>query len=252
LGFGADVALAVTVICIFRSTRIVRGDTTGRSREIWLLVAAAIWSALAVWAQTADFAWQIGKYRAHVPQPIIGIAAVALLAAFRLSSYARRRNSAAFTLLAVSLAIWAPLLAMSSLRTGTVQLTIWTDVFAIAPQVLLGVTVVLVVFEKERRAVEENLLGFSSLEMERGKLLDADDISPNVLRLLNRVLSVMKCDAGALLIAEEWRSVLPSVSSGLPQRLIAELNTGALSEFLGQMARSRGGLVSLRDLEDSA
>src|SRR5205823_4628969 len=136
--FAADVALAVTAIGIFRSTRFIRGEITGTSSNAWLLMGAATWSALAVWARMADFGWQIGAYRAHVPPALGGIAALGMLAAFRLWSYARRRNSATFTLLAVSLAVWAPLLAMSSLRAGAAQFTVWMDVFAIAPQVLLG------------------------------------------------------------------------------------------------------------------
>ena len=251
LAFAADIALAGSAICIFASTRIVRREPTKTSTNIALLLGAAIWSAVALWAHTSNFSFPIGDYRAHVPQVRYGIAALALVAAVRMWQYALRRHSAALTLLAVALAFWAPLLPMSSLPPAAPPITIWTDVWVVAAQVLLGVAVLLVGFEKERRTVEENLLGFSTLEVQRGKLLGAEEIRPNVLRLLNRVLGVMKCSSGALLIAEEWRSALPTVSSGLPQRLIDDLSAGALSEFLIQTAKARGGVISVRDLEDT-
>src|SRR5436190_964766 len=125
--FAADVALAVAALAVYRSTRIVCGEIAGKSSDAWLLIGAAIWSGLALWARTADFGWQVGAYRTHVPPALVGIATLGMLAAFRLWSYARRRNSATFTLLAMALAVWAPLLAMSSLRASAAHLSVWTD-----------------------------------------------------------------------------------------------------------------------------
>ena len=75
-----------------------------------------------------------------------------------------KRGSLAFQVLAVALALWAVLIGVGQLRSP------WVEIFGSAsrlfgpvPQMLLGIAMVMVLFENERNAVQESTLALSTL-----------------------------------------------------------------------------------------
>ena len=122
--------------------------------------------------------------------------------------------------------------------------------FAPLPQALVGIAMVVVLFERERRGVQENLLAFSSLEVDASRLLTPPDLVPGLEKLLERLARLMKMERGALVIAAPWRSTLPSVARGFDAGFLAALEAEGLGDLISEVAWRRGGLAFFRDLEE--
>jgi len=73
------------------------------------------------------------------------------------------------------------------------------------PQMLLGIAMVIVLFEIERRSVQENTLTFSTLGVDAGKLMDAPQLVPNIEFILDRLLGAVSGKRAMLCAAEPWR-----------------------------------------------
>ena len=54
---------------------------------------------------------------------------------------------------------------------------------------LLGIAMVMVLFENERNAVQENALAFSDLGVDPTRLLSAADLVPSMKALLDRLVA---------------------------------------------------------------
>ena len=145
----------------------------------------------------------------------LGLAAILLYcsAVFYLNSH--RRKSLAFWVLAVSLAFWAVLMGVGQLQNP------WTEMFGNAsrlfgpvPQMLLGIAMVMVLFENQRNAVQENTLALSTLGVDPRRLLFAEDLVPSMQAALERLRSALPMERAAIFITERWRGLLPSVQQG--------------------------------------
>src|SRR5437879_13924966 len=100
------------------------------------------------------------------PPPIylrleIGLAATLLYCSFHFYRHAFRRNSVAFRTLAFSLALWAALMGAGQLRQPFLDIVGQLGGFlGPIPQMLLAIAMVMVLFEDERNAVQDNALEF--------------------------------------------------------------------------------------------
>src|SRR5208282_4262442 len=154
-------------VSIFVSTRLIRAPFRFR-RSDWALALAGV----AACCVDLRFYLLDTGLRTAGPQAterplslaVIFLSAVLLYCSAVFYLYAHRRSSAAFTLLAVSLALWAVLLA--SIQSNSP----WAEMFGSVghvlgpiPQMLLGIAMVMVLFETERNAVQENTLALSTL-----------------------------------------------------------------------------------------
>ena len=115
---------------------------------------------------------------------------VLLYCSFYFYRYAHRKNSLAFTFLGISLALWAVLMVFGELRNPFLAM------FGVAghflgpiPQMLLGIAMVMVLFENERNAVQENALAFSTLGVDPMRLLSAEDLVPSLQNILDRLVA---------------------------------------------------------------
>jgi hypothetical protein len=79
---------------------------------------------------------------------------------------------------------------------------------------LLGIAMVMVLFENQRNALQENTLALSTLGADPRRLLLADDLTPNMQTALERLVSALPMPRAAICIAERWRGLLPSVQHG--------------------------------------
>src|SRR5579863_8638655 len=162
LSFFSSLLLMTMALCIFVSTRLM-GRRKFHLRWYDLAVGAA-GIALAAWnlrSQLVGAALSSQNLHSHLPLEV-GLGDVLLYCSFYFYQYAHRKNSLAFTFLAVSLALWAVLMVFGDLHNPFLAM------FGLAghflgpiPQMLLGIAMVMVLFENERNAVQENALAFS-------------------------------------------------------------------------------------------
>jgi len=114
----------------------------------------------------------------------IWLAAILVYCSFHFYRYAFRRNSVAFRTLAFSLALWAVLMGAGQMRLPFLDaVEQWAGFLWPIPQMLLAIAMVMVLFENERNAVQENALAFSTLGVDPRRLLSAADLEPAYRRL---------------------------------------------------------------------
>ena len=117
LSFLGSLLLVAMTLCIFVSTRLMRE----RYSLQWEDVALALGGLILAWwnlrAQVAgEAAHALGVFKPHLPLDM-GMGVVLLYCSFYFYRHAHRKNSLAFTLLAVSLALWAVLLVFGERRS---------------------------------------------------------------------------------------------------------------------------------------
>jgi diguanylate cyclase (GGDEF)-like protein len=180
---------------------------------------------------------------------IIFLSLVLLYSSAAFYVHAHRRGSAAFKLLAISLAFWAVLL-------GSIQSTHpWAEMFGAIghvvgpiPQMLLGIAMVMVLFENERNAVQENTLALSTLGVDPRRLLTADDLLPSMQAALDRLASAVSAPRVVIYISEQWRSLIPSVQRGFSSEFLDSLISTGAGQYICDVAYRQGGLFTAHDI----
>ncbi|HST11541.1 MAG TPA: hypothetical protein VLL05_14290, partial [Terriglobales bacterium] len=160
----SSLLIVVMAICLFISTRLMRE----RFRLRWYDAALAVAGiGLSLWSlrnHMVNGVFQIDLATLPRVRLELGIACLLLYCSMRFYLFAHRRNSLAFRMLALALALWGGLMAVGQLVSP------YSEVLGNAghmlgplPQMLLGIAMVMVLFENERNAVQENALAFSTL-----------------------------------------------------------------------------------------
>lgn len=248
----SSLLLVAMALCILVSTRLTRRLTTSERREAFRLrwyeiTVAAICVALALWdlKGTAPAA----SFPVHLR---LGLAIAAILgySSFLFYLAAQRRRSPAFYLLFVALALWAVLMMVGQFRP------VLSDIFGVSgqlgplPQMLLGIAMVMVLFENERNAVQENALAFSKLDVDPTRLLSSRDLAPSMQNILDRLVAPLPTNRAVICISERWRAILPSVQLGFSPEFAASLDATGAGEYVCELAYRRGGFVTFRNVPE--
>ncbi len=198
------------VMCIFGSTRLTRGSFRFR----WYDAALALAGIAACFVDLRDHL-QPPALRSGLSLEVIFMTAVLLYCSAAFYLHAHRRGSSAFKLLALSLALWAVLKgALQSNHPVAEMFGSVGHVLGPIPQMLLGIAMVMVLFENERNAVQENTLALSTLGVDPRRLLSAEDLLPSLQSSLDRLAGALSAPRAIIYISERWRSLLPSVERG--------------------------------------
>ena len=236
--------------CIFVSTRLIRERFRPRWHEFAI---AAAGTGLAIWAlqsHTLNGAF----YPEVTPEPHFtveaGLGIVLLYCSFQFYRYAHQKGSLAFKLLAIALALWAVLMGLGQFQNPFLTSMLGGHLLGPIPQMLLGIAMVMVLFESERNAVQENALAFSTLGVDPTRVLGARDLVPSMTSILERLVAPLPTRRAIIYISERWRSVLPSVQRGFSAELLEKLQNGGAGEYISELAYRRGGFVTFRDLAE--
>ena len=113
---------------------------------------------------------------------------------------------------------------------GAIRTIRWMEMFGSAghllgpvPQMLLGIAMVMVLFENERNAVQENTLALSTLGVDPRRLLSADDLLPSMQSALERLAGALSAGRAVIYISERWRGLVPSVERGFSAQFLDAL-----------------------------
>lgn len=251
LFFVGSLLFVAMALCIYFSTRVIRE----RLQWYWydtVTVVAAI--GLAYWntrLHMRDGVFQLESslqpfYRLEV---VLGI--LLLYCSFYFYRHAHRRNSLAFRLLSLSLAVWAILLASGQFKGMFVEVPgLVGHLLGPVPQMMLGISMVMVLFENERNAVQENALAFSTLGADPMRLLSAEDLTPSMQSILDRLVAPLPLGRAMICVSERWRAVLPSVQRGFSPDFMTSLEKSGAGEYVCELAYRRGGFVTFRNLPE--
>ena len=251
VSFFASLLLVSMTICIYVSTRLMRDKYRPRWDDIALALAGI---GLAWW--TLQMQMVNGVFRPegfltpHLPLNV-GTGLVLLYCSAYFYRHAHRKNSLAFTLLAVSLALWAVLMVFGELHDPFIVIFGSAGHFlGPIPQMLLGIAMVMVLFENERNAVQENALAFSTLGVDPTRLLSADDLTPSLQSILDRLVAPLPTARAMIYVSERWRAVLPSVQRGFSPELVSNMTRTGAGEYIAELAYRRGGFVTFRNVAE--
>ncbi|MGH8631289.1 MAG: GAF domain-containing protein, partial [Burkholderiales bacterium] len=114
---------------------------------------------------------------------------------------------------------------------------------------LLAVAMVVAIFEEERRSIEDNLLGVSSLNLATSGFQAAQSLQDNLEMVLERLLKVYGLSKGILSLSRTERQEGLFLSRGFAAELGAEWQRLDLNRVAADVVNRMGGLVNLRDLE---
>src|SRR5579884_1481700 len=248
--FVGALLLVGMAVCIFVSTRLIRE----RFRLRWYEFAiAAAGTGLTVWAMLAQA--KDGVFRPGVsPQPHLTVEAalglVLLYSSFQFYRYAHEKGSLAFKLLAIALALWAVLMGLGQFQNPFLSAMGGGHLLGPIPQMLLGIAMVMVLFENERNAVQENALSFSTLGVDPMRLLSAADLAPAMQDILDRLVAPLPTNRAAICISERWRAVLPSAQLGFSSEFVTTLDMSGAGEYVCELAYRRGGFATFRSIAD--
>jgi diguanylate cyclase (GGDEF)-like protein len=242
--------LIVMAMCIFVSTRLMRGSDRFRWYDAAVAALAIGLAGMTLRGHVVD-----GVFHPEVQPTIrlgLGLAAILLYSSAVFALNGHRRRSFAFQVLAGSLAFWAVLMGVGQLqspwmaeRFGTA-----TRLFGPVPQMLLGIAMVMVLFENQRNAVQENTLALSTLGVDPRRLLFADDLVPNMQAALERLMSAVPTRRAAICITERWRGLLPSVQQGFPPDFVDALERSGAADYISELAYRQSGILTVHDLTE--
>jgi diguanylate cyclase (GGDEF)-like protein len=245
--FISELLLVVMALCIFVSTRLMRSSYGFRWYDAAVGAAGVILALLTLRGHIVD-----GVFRPDVQPAIrlgLGLAAVLLYSSAVFYLNGHKRGSLAFQVLALSLAFWAVLMGVGQLQNS------WMEVFGTAsrlfgpvPQMLLGIAMVMVLFENQRNAVQENTLALSTLGVDPRRLLFAEDLIPSMQAALERLMSALPTRRAAICITERWRGLLPSVQHGFPPGFVDEMERSGAADYVSELAYRQSGIFTLHDL----
>lgn len=247
--FFSELFLVAMALCIFVSTRLMRASYRFRWYDAALGAIGLILAAFTLRGHMLN-----GVFRPDA-QPAIqlgmGLAVVLLYSSAVFYVNGHRRGSLAFQVLAVSLALWAVLMGIGQRQNPRLDsFATAGQLFGPVPEMLLGIAMVMVLFENQRNAVQENTLALSTLGVDPRRLLFAHDLVPSMQAALGRLMSALPARRAAICITERWRGLLPSVQQGFSPEFLDALERTGAGDYLSELAYRQGGIFTVHRLAE--
>ena len=250
--FLSSILLVIMAGCIFVSTRLMKEPFQLKWFDVAILLVGVALSYVSVRAH------MVGGTFVEQAKPVpfylrldIGLGALMLYASFHYYRYAFRRNSVAFRALSISLALWGALMGAGQFRQAFIESVGRLGGFlGPIPQMLLAISMVMVLFENERNAVQENALAFSTLGTDPRRLLSPDDLVPRFQAFVERLVAPLPSRRGAIYISAQWRGAIPSVQKGFSPAFLEKLQKTKAGDYISELAYRRGGVVTFTNIAE--
>lgn len=244
--FGSKITLAMLAICLYVSTRWIREDFSRRWLDAVLVGVAVVWSVFTM-ITLADQQGRLAEFAGlHPVQYFLvvdeGIALLLAVSGLRFFVYGNQHSSPPLRIMGASLLAWGLLIALGHTSLSLFPFFMkYAKFLVLMPQLLLALSMVMSLYENERRRMRESLLGFSRLQFDQRRLLDSSAIEEPIGSLLERVLETMHTRQGVIWITPDWRRVLPNVQRGLSADFLNVLNEEGAADFLAERAAACEG-----------
>jgi diguanylate cyclase (GGDEF)-like protein len=245
--FAGSLFLAAMAMCILVSTRLTHAGLRLRWYDWGLAGVGAVFAGLDLRSHLLSRGLPLEQR--PISWTLVFLSAVLLYCSAVFYLQAHRKGSVAFQWLSISLALWAVLNA--SVQSSSPWMEMFGSIGHVlgpVPQTLLGIAMVMVLFENERNAVQENTLALSTLGADPRRLLSADDLLPSMEAALERLAGALSAGRAVIYIGERWRGLLPSVQRGFSAEFLDALNQSGAGEYISDLAYRNGGLFTVSDV----
>jgi diguanylate cyclase (GGDEF)-like protein len=247
--FISELFLVAMALCIFVSTRMMRGPSQFRWYDAAVGAVGVVLALLTLRGHIVN-----GLFRPDVQPAIrlgLGLAVILLYCSVAFLLNGHKRGSLGFQVLAVALALWGVLMGVGQIQNPLIEMFgNASRLFGPVPQMLLGIAMVMVLFENQRNAVQENTLALSTLGVDPRRLFFAEDLVPSMQAALERLRSALNMDCAAILISERWRGLLPSVQQGFAGGFLEALESSGAGDYVSELAYRRSGILTVQNLAD--
>src|SRR6201993_3524202 len=247
--FISQLFLVGMALCVFISTRLMRGPSQFRWYDAAVGALGVILALLTLRGHIVN-----GIFRPDAQPAVqlgIGLAAILLYCSAVFYVNGHKRGSLAFQVLAFALAFWAVLMGVGQIQNPWMEIFgNATRLFGPVPQMLLGIAMVMVLFENQRNAVQENTLALSTIGADPRRLLFAEDLVPNMQAALERLRTALPIDRAAIVISERWRGLLPSVQQNFPPGFVETLETTGAGDYISELAFRHSGIYTVHDVAE--
>src|SRR5438445_933537 len=240
-----SMVMIIMAVSIFISTRLMKERFRLRWYDIAVASAGTLLAFWGLWRHIVDGTFRPEAEVAPHLSLEVSLSVILLYSSFQFYRYAHQKGSLAFNLLAISLALWAVLTGFGQFRSPFLE-SVGGHLLGPIPQMLLGIAMVMVLFENERNAVQENALALSTLGVDPGRVLDAKELVPSMASILERLVAPLPTRRAIIYISRQWRRVLPSVQRGFSMELLEKLQSHGAGEYLSELAYRRGGFITFR------
>src|SRR5246127_2198230 len=245
--FISQLFLVAMALCIFVSTRLMRGPSQFRWYDAAVGAGGVILALLTLHGHII-----YGVFRPDVQPAIqlgIGLAAILLYSSAVFYVNGHKRGSLAFQVLAFALALWGVLMGVGHIQNPLMEaFGNASRLFGPVPQMLLGIAMVMVLFENQRNAVQENTLALSTIGADPRRLVFAEDLVPNMQAALERLRTALPMDCAAIVISERWRGLLPSVQQGFPEGFLEAMEKSGAGQYISELAYRNSGIFTVHEL----
>src|SRR5271163_1859067 len=102
------------------------------------------------------------------------------------------------------------------------------------PQMLLAIAMVMVLFENERNAVQENALAFSTMGVDPRRLLSASDLIPSVQTFVERIVAPLPSHRAVVFVPRQWRGADAPVQKGLAAEFLEKLQRTQAGDYIAE------------------
>ncbi len=247
--FLGELFLVAMALCIFVSTRMMRGPAPLRWYDGAVAAGGVVLAMLELHGHVVN-----RVFRPDVQPGItlgVGLAGILLYCSIVFLLNGHRRGSLAFQVLAIALAMWGVLMGVGQIENPVIEMFgNAVRLFGPVPQMLLGIAMVMVLFENQRNAVQENTLALSTLGVDPRRLLLAEDLVPSLQAALYRLCTALNFPKAALVISERWRGLLPSVQQGFENSFVGSLESSGAGEYICELAYRRSGILTVHNLDE--
>jgi len=252
LFFLSSLLLVGMVVCIFVSTRLMKEPFQLKWYDIALTMTGVLLAYVSLQAHIAGGVFSESATLLPIYLRLeVGLAATLLYCSFHFYRYAFRRNSVAFRTLAFALALWAALMGVGQVRQPFLDVGGHLgDFLGPIPQMLLAIAMVMVLFENERNAVQENALAFSTLGVDPRRLLSASDLVPSLQTFVERLVAPLPSQRAVFFVSQQWRGTVPSVQKGFSAEFLEKLQKTHAGDYIAELAYRRGGVVTFRGVAE--
>jgi diguanylate cyclase (GGDEF)-like protein len=246
--FISELLLVAMALCIFVSTRLMRNSYRFRWYDAGVAAIGVILASTTLHEHFLHGAFVLDLPSAN--QLGLALAGILLYCSAVFYVNGHRRGSLAFQVLAISLALWAALMGVGRLQSPWVVERVGSAsrLFGPVPQMLLGIAMVMVLFENQRNAVLENTLALSTLGVDPRRLLFAEDLVPSMQAALERLMSAVPAHRAAICITERWRGLLPSVQREFAPGFVETLERTGVGDYICELAYRQSGIFTVHDL----
>ncbi|HWR17184.1 MAG TPA: diguanylate cyclase [Terriglobales bacterium] len=248
--FAAKTFQFLTVFLILLSTRLIEG---GKYERKWydaaILAGGLGFNLYLLIGHYKEGVFELSGDGTLVELEVV-LAIMLLFAGFKFYRAGRQRDFVGYRLVAFAVTCWAILLSSKQLHGLFAESWFGSagHVLGPLPQMLLGLAMVIVLYEHERRMVQENTLFFSTLDVDHSHLVSLGELSLSLRKMLEHLAGLLGVDRAAICVAPQWRSSIPTAGFGFQHDFLRALDSQGVSEYLIEMAYRRGGILTFRNI----